>query len=260
MKVDAMVLAGGDGAVIDPTVHIKGLVPVAGKPMIEWVVDALRAADSVAEIAVVVPTAHELGAWADRVDYLVVSDASFIDNAIAGASIFGNDRHVLAATGDLPALTPEAIDDYITRSLESGADFSYPLVRAHDMEEQFPGSRRTYVKVAGGPVTGGNMMVLSPELVKRNRAIGQRLFETRKSPVAMARVIGVPFILKYISGRLRVDDVERKMEQLLGAKCAAIYTSYASIGADVDKPIDVVVAERVLYERSSGRISSSCVE
>ena len=27
MKVDAMVLAGGDGAVIDPTVRIKGLVP-----------------------------------------------------------------------------------------------------------------------------------------------------------------------------------------------------------------------------------------
>ncbi len=53
----------------------------------------------------------------------------------------------------------------------------------------------------------------------------------------MARVIGIPFVFKYLTGRLRVDDVERKMEQLLGAKCAAIYTSYASIGADVDKPI-----------------------
>lgn len=260
MKVDAMVLAGGDGAVIDPTVKIKGLVPIAGRPMIEWVIDALRAADSVAEIAVVVPTAQGLGSWADRVDHLVVSDASFIDNAIAGFTVFGGDRYVLGATGDLPALTPEAIDDYILHSLQSGAEFSYPLVRAHDMEEQFPGSRRTYVKVAGGPVTGGNMMVLSPGLVKRNREIGQRLFDTRKSPVAMARVIGVPFILKYISGRLRVDDVERKMEQLLGARCAAIYTSFASIGADVDKPIDVVVAERVLYARSSGRIPAGSVE
>ena len=69
----------------------------------------------------------------------------------------------------------------------------------------------------------------------------------------MARVIGIPFIFKYVTGRLRVDDVERKMEQLLGGKCAAIYTSYASIGADVDKPIDVVVAERVLYQRATGR-------
>jgi len=253
VKVDAMVLAGGEGAVIDPTVAIKGLVPVAGKPMIEWVVDALRAAETIGEIAVVVPSAANLGAWADKVDRLVISDASFIDNAIAGAQQFDGDRHVLAATGDLPALTPEAIDDFVAQSLVAGAEFSYPLVRAEDMEAQFPGSRRTYVKVAGGPVTGGNMVMLSADLLKRNRDIGQRLFDTRKSPIAMARVIGFPFIVKYVTGRLRVDDVERKMEQLLGARCAAIYTSHASIGADVDKPIDVVVASRVLYQRSTGR-------
>jgi hypothetical protein len=182
----------------------------------------------------------------------VVSDASFIDNAIAGLSIFDGDRHVFAATGDLPALTADDIDDYVAQSLESGAEFSYPLVRASDMEAQFPGSKRTYVKVDGGLVTGGNVMVLSPGLVQRNREIGQQLFETRKSPIAMARVIGLPFVFKYATGQLRVDDVERKMEQLLGAKCAAIYTAHASIGADVDKPIDVVVAERVLHERGLG--------
>jgi GTP:adenosylcobinamide-phosphate guanylyltransferase len=254
VKVDATVLAGGEGAIIDPTVAVKGLVPIAGRPMIEWVVDALRAASTVAEIAVVVPTAQGLGAWADRVDRIVVSNGSFIDNAIAGCEVFKNDRHVLGATGDLPALTPEAIDDYVTQSLATGAEFTYPLVRAEDMEAQFPGSQRTYVKVSGGSVTGGNMMVLSPDLVRRNREIGQRLFDTRKSPVAMARVLGFSFIVKYVSGRLRVEDVERKMEDLLGAKCAAVYTTHASIGADVDKPIDVVVAERVLYRRAEGRI------
>jgi GTP:adenosylcobinamide-phosphate guanylyltransferase len=255
VKVDAMVLAGGEGAVIDPTVLIKGLVPIAGRPMIEWVVDALRAASTVDEIAVVVPTDEGLGAWTDKVDHLVVSDSSFIENAIAGCDVFKRDRHMFCATGDLPALTAEAIDDYVSRSLETGADFTYPLVRAQDMEAQFPGSQRTYVKVAGGPVTGGNVMMLAPGLVSRNREIGQRLFDTRKSPIAMARVIGIPFIFKYATGRLRVDDVERKMQQLLGAKCAAVYTPHASIGADVDKPIDVVVSERVLYQRVSGTIT-----
>jgi len=174
--------------------------------------------------------------------------------------VFDTGRLVLGATGDLPALTPEAIDDFVTRSLESGADFTYPLVRASDMEEQFPGSQRSFVKVAGGEVTGGNVMLVSGELLVRNRDIGQRLFETRKSPVRMARVIGLPFILKYVTGRLRVDDVEHKMEQLLGGRCAAIYTSHASIGADVDKPIDVVVAERVLYQLGSGRNTTTGAE
>ena len=254
-----MVLAGGEGEVIDPTVRIKGLVPIAGRPMIEWVVDALRASSTIGEIAVVMPSGDHLGSWAQKVDHIVLSDGDFIDNAIAGAVVFENGRHVLGITGDLPALTPEAVDDYVIRSLEAGAEFSYPLVRAQDMEAQFPGSQRTYVKVAGGPVTGGNMVLISADLLKRNREIGQRLFDARKNPAAMARVIGIPFIVKYVTGQLRVDDVERKMGQLLGAKCAAIYTRHACIGADVDKPIDVVVAERVLYERSSGNIEVSSV-
>lgn len=258
-RVDAMVLAGGEGEVIDPTVHIKGLVPIAGRPMVEWVVRALRAAESIGEIAVVVPTGESLGSWTELVDHVVISNGSFIDNAIAGASAFNNGRSVLGSTGDLPALTAEAIDDYVERSLATGAEFSYALIRERDMEEQFPGSQRTYVKVAGGAVTGGNMSLISADFLKRNRQIGQRLFETRKSPVAMARVIGIPFIFKYVTGRLRVDDVEHKMEQLLDAKCAAVYTGYASIGADVDKPIDVVVAERVLYQRSSATIGEGSV-
>ena len=145
-----------------PAVHIKGLVPVAGKPMVEWVVDALRAAELVEQIAVVVPTAENLGAWVNKADKIVVSDGRFVDNGIAGVNSFRNDRCVLVTTGDLPALTPEAVDDFVTQSLERDADFSYPLVRKEDMLEQFPGSERTFVKIAGGRVTGGNMMVLSP--------------------------------------------------------------------------------------------------
>ena len=44
MRVDAIVLAGGDGAVIDPNCRFKGLVSISGRPMIEWVVDAMRGA------------------------------------------------------------------------------------------------------------------------------------------------------------------------------------------------------------------------
>jgi len=252
MKVGAMVLAGGDGAVIDPKVHVKGLVAVAGKPMIEWVVAALRAAETIADIAVVVPAEEGLGEWTRMVDRLVVSDGSFIENAVAGLSGFPGDVSILAATGDLPALTPAAIDDFVMRSLSAGAKFSYPLVRAEDMEAQFPGSQRTYVKVSGNRVTGGNMMVLEPGIVLRNRDLGQRLFDQRKSPVGMARVIGARFIFRYVTGQLKVEEVESKMEQLLGVRCSAIYTTHASIGADVDKPIDAVVAERVLYDRHIG--------
>lgn len=252
MKVDALVMGGGDGAVIDDAAPFKGLVPIGGRPMIEWVVDALRECEFVSEIAVAVPTAEALGPWADKVDKLVVTDANFIDNTIAGLSALNSGLHVFCATGDIPALTPEAIEDFTRRSIESGADVTYPLVRESDMLEQFPGSERTFVKVDGGKVTGGNCMLLAPNVMERNREIGQRLFDTRKSIFAMARVVGFKFVVRLIAGRVRVQDVEGRLAQLLGASCCAIYTNYASIGADVDKPVDVVVTERVLAAREKG--------
>lgn len=249
MRVDAVVLAGGDGAVIDPACRFKGLLTIAGRPMVSWVVDALRAAESVAEIAVVVPTAEDLGAWADDVDKLVVSDGTFLDNVLAGVGAFRTDRPVLVATGDLPALTGQAVDDFIARSLATSAEFTYPLIRESDMIEQFPGSVRTFVKLVDGAVTGGNMMITNPFLVERNRHIAQRLFDTRKSAIQMARVIGFRFVIKLAMGRLKVEEVEAKLAELLGGPSAAVYTTHASIAADVDKPIDVVVAERVLHGR-----------
>lgn len=251
--VDAVVLAGGDGAVLDPACRFKGLLPIAGRPMVEWVLDALNAAETVHEVAVVVPTAENLGAWVDRAGKLVVSNGSFVDNIIAGAGAFRADRKVLLVTGDIPALTPGAVDSFVRQSMATGAQATYPLIRENDMIEQYPGSERTFVRLADGKVTGGNMMLIDPQLLDRNREIGGRIFATRKNPLAMARVIGVRFVVRLVLGRLTAAEVEAKLGELIGGTGAAVYTSEASIGADVDKPVDVIVAERVLYSRVQGR-------
>ncbi|MBA4370017.1 MAG: hypothetical protein C0418_00355 [Coriobacteriaceae bacterium] len=251
VTVDAVVLAGGDGAVIDPTCRFKGLVPIAGKPMIEWVTDALRASSSVAEIAVVVPTAEDLGLWADRVDKLVVSDGEFMANVEAGVRAFREDRPVLVTTGDIPMLTPEAVDDFVARSIERGAEFAYPLVPKRALLEQYPGSQRTYVRLATGEATGGNMVLVDPKIVPRLHKVGQHLFDKRKDAAGMLRVLGLRFVFRLLTGRLHPADVEAKVGQLFDCTGVAVFTEHASIGADVDKPVDVVVAERVLYERAS---------
>jgi hypothetical protein len=221
--------------------------------MVAWVIEALDASQTVSEIAVVVPDKKGAGDWGASVDHLVESDGSFIDNALAGLSVFDERHPVLVVTGDVPALTATAVDDYVVRSLESGAAFTYPLVAEEDMEAQFPGSARSYLAVDGEKVTGGNLMLVTPEVVRRGRDLGERLFEARKSPISLARILGGAFVLRYAAGRLRVLDVERKMEHMLGVRCVALHTREASIGADVDKVGDVVLVERVLYSRTSGR-------
>lgn len=248
--VDAVVLGGGDGAVIDPTCRFKGLLPLAGKPMIGWVVEALRDAKSIAGIAVVVPTAEGLDEWVDMVDKVVINDGEFADNALAGIESFRAERPVLLTTGDIPALTPAAVDSFVAACLEREAEFAYPLVSRDDIMEQFPGSARTFFRLASGEFTGGNVALVSPALARRCRDIGQRLFEMRKSPTRTVRMLGLRFVIRMLMGRLDPADVEVKAGEMLGGRAIAVVTRHACLGADVDKPADVVVAERVLYARS----------
>jgi GTP:adenosylcobinamide-phosphate guanylyltransferase len=247
MKVDAVILAGGEGDVIDPACRFKGLLPVAGRPVVEWVVDALRQAETLSEIAVVIPTAEALGPWVDRVEKLVVSNGSFMDNVLAGTASFRMDRPVLVVTGDIPLVTPEAIDDFVRDSLATNADFTYPLVRREDMEAQYPGSIRTYFRLRSGWHTGGNAMLANPVLIPAARDLGQRLFDQRKSPVGTMRIAGLGFVARFMLGRLQPEDLGDKIQQLLlGGTGAAVMSRHASLAVDVDKPADLELVERVL--------------
>ena len=75
-------------------------------------------------------------------------------------------------------------------------------------------------------------------------------------PIGVVAIVALFVLVSSGAGIFLGTMFRNEMQQLLGAKCAAVYTPHASIGADVDKPIDVVVSERVLYQRVSGSISS----
>ncbi len=255
-QVDAVVLAGGSGAALNPAYRVKGFVPILDRPLVSWVVDALKAAQSVRSVVVVVPTDPQAAGantdgWVEKADQVVVCDKSFADNLEAGLAVLSQDLMVLGITGDLPALTPAAVDDLVFQTLDAGAGVSYPLIPEEDVLEQFPGSVRTFLKLKGGRATGGNGMVCDPRLFGPLKELCQAFFDTRKSPVAMLKIVGPAFAVKFVTGTLDPKDVERKMEKLMNTTCAALYIHEASIGNDVDKPADFAPIEAVLKERLS---------
>lgn len=259
MSVPCVILGGGDGRPVDGRTSVKGLVSVAGRPMVEWVLEAARKSATVAEITLVMPDAEGRDGSSIRADRLVSSDADFVGNLRAGLAAYHDREPVLVMTADVPALTSEAIDRFVAESLSRGVDLTYPLVAEEDLEREFPGSKRRYVRVDGQHVTGGNVVLLTPWLVGRGVGLAERLFDSRKSAIRLAGILGPAFVAKYLSGSLGVSDVERRMETLSGGKCSAFRVSHASIGADVDKSVDVEVVERVLYSRARRALSGSAV-
>jgi len=244
--VDAVILAGGSAEALDPACPAKGLFPVSGRPLVAWVADALRQAKSIRRIVAVVPSDECRGPWTELVDEVVICDGSFSENLGAGVHALSGDLMLAAATGDIPALTPEAVDDLVAQTLARKVALSYPLISRADMSEQFPGSQRTYFKLKAGRFTGGNIMVGDPRLYETFKNLTQQLYDTRKNPLAMVKMIGLKFVVKLALGRLEPRDVEMKLGQLIDAPCAAVYTRSASIGADVDKLADVAPVEQVL--------------
>ena len=248
--IDAAVLAGGvdrgDIAEETGTIH-RALLEVGGRPIIQRLLAALRGASSVGSVALVAPDPVQAAVGEDAVDARVVASDSFADNVRRGveATLPGSDA-VLVLTGDLPLLTPAAINDFVHQSLASRADLTYPIVPKESCERHFPGAQRTYVKLKDGTYTGGNGMVLTREFVKYRQQLIERVFAARKNPLKLAAMLGLGFIFGLATGRLTIAKVEAQVGRILGGRVAAVITNYPELGFDVDKMADLNLARRVV--------------
>ena len=256
--VDAVVLAGAPNTgrlhEVSPEPY-EALIEIAGRPMLAYVLDALRASSQVDRLVVVGPPELDpvvAAAGAERAD----AGPDVVVNLRAGVAALGaaGSRYILISTSDIPLLTPEAVDDFLTRCREMGdLDVYYPVVRRERSEEVYPGVERTYVRLKDGSVTGGNLFLMRADVLERSEGLLAEAISLRKHPLRMSRLLGPRVLVKAAVRTLSADDVERRVEELLGLRGRAVFTPYAEIGVDVDKPSDLALARQVLEGRCVSR-------
>ncbi|UCC69330.1 MAG: NTP transferase domain-containing protein [Armatimonadota bacterium] len=247
--LDAVVLAGGvdRGAIAAETgvVH-RPLLEVGGRPMIRRVMAALRGASSVGRVALVAPDPVQAAVGEEAVDVRVAASDTFVDNIRRGVeTVAPNSDQVLVLSGDLALITPAAINDFVEQSLAARADVTYPIIPKESCERQFPGARRTYVRLREGTYTGGNGVVLTRHFVASRWHLIEGLYAARKNPVKLAATFGLGFIFGLITGRLSLARIEARAGHIIAGRVAAIISSYAELGFDVDKLEDLNLARQV---------------
>ncbi|SMB89449.1 MobA-like NTP transferase domain-containing protein [Thermanaeromonas toyohensis ToBE] len=244
-NIDGIVLAGGSpgkGEILGATT--EALLPVGGRPMVTWVLRALQDSGCIERLVLVGPP--ELSTLAEEEGvYWVLAGSSAVESALNGYRALEGSRWLLLATADLPLLTPQAVRDFLERCLKVEADLYYPIITRQSVEEKFGGARRTYVRLKEGTFTGGNLALMRADALMPCALQGEKLVKLRKSPLGLARQIGLLFILKFILGRLTLAEVERNFSHLLGVRGVAIITPYPEIGMDVDKREDWELVRRV---------------
>ncbi|MCL4495419.1 MAG: nucleotidyltransferase family protein [Firmicutes bacterium] len=214
---------------------------VQGRPMVEYVVDALRQSGRVSPIVVVGPpqlALHDV-IWADLHD-------DMLENVISGLGAV-EDPAVLIATADIPLLTAYIVNAFLDHA-DPHYDVLYPVIERSVIEAKFPEARRTYVRLTDGTFTGGNLFMVRKEAVIRSQWTVRELLSHRKSPMRLASDIGIMTLVRWLVGKLSLGDAERRMKALLGIEGKALPFQYPEVGVDVDKPEDWILANKWLSQ------------
>lgn len=248
MPVDAVVLAGrpNQGAFREVSdVPYEALLDVGGRPMVSYVLAALAAAREVGRVAVVGPP--QLGELVREHPFLLVPMGETVfDNVQAGLAALEPAGKVLIATSDIPLISGPMVDRFLKQCAARPARLHYPVVRRELAEAKYPLVRRTYVTLADGTFTGGNLFLAEPAAVAAVLEQGRRVFAYRKRPWKLLGLLGWTFMLRYLTHRLTLAQVEARASELLGFPGAAVISPDPEVGVDVDWPQDLQLVRAAL--------------
>lgn len=237
-SVTAVVLAGGDaGDALARSVGApaKALVPLKGRPLGAYVLDALRAAQSVRRI-VWVGAAD--AAMRRLVSCRVPGGARLVDSLALGIGAalpdLGEDERVLVVTADVPWLRGPSVDRFV-REAGRDHDLVYPVIGREACESAFPGMRRTWIRLAEGEVTGGNVLLGRPKALVAALPWVDRVTRARKEPWRLAAMVGPDVVVRLASRRASLPYLEGRVRDLLGVEVRALRSDDASLGTDVDR-------------------------
>jgi len=242
--MDAIVTAGGIPQPDEPLYPFtqgesKALLDVAGKPMIQWVLDALSASQKVEQVLIIGLNA-ESGATSQKPTTYIPNQGSMLENVRAGVikllELNPASHHVLLVSSDIPAITAEMVDWVIQKALETDDDLYYNLISQEVMEKRFPGSKRSYTKLKGATVCGGDMNVIRTMVATGNDELWERIVAARKSAFKQAAILGFDTLLLLMLRVITLDQAVKRVSKRLGLKGRVILSPYAEIGMDIDKP------------------------
>ncbi len=227
----------------------KALVDVAGKPMAQWVLDALDEAPSVGRI-VVAGLEDEGTLTSPKIGHFLPDRGSMLENALGGIDwvLKANPQagQVLSCSSDIPLLTGAMVERLLAQCTDPTVDLYISIVARERMEQRFPDSRRSYVHFTDGDYAGGDVHVGASHVGHQYRDLWEALFASRKNALKQAARLGPAFFAKLMTRRLSLAELERRVRDKFGINGRALITEDAEVGMDADKPFQLEICRREL--------------
>jgi GTP:adenosylcobinamide-phosphate guanylyltransferase len=257
--MDAIVTAGGIPRPEDPLYTYshgdsKALIDVAGKPMIQWVLDALGNSKRVSNV-IIIGLSPKSGVTCKKPLHYVSNQGRMLANIVAGVNkaleINKRSKYVLIVSSDIPALKAEMVDWLIDTCMETKDDLYYGVCPRDVMEARFPESKRTYTHLKDMDVCGADMNITHVRMATEHLDMWESLIGTRKSPLRQASLIGFGTLFALFTRRLTLEDAVRRVCERIGVQGRAIVWPHAEPCMDVDKPSQLELLRADLAQQQS---------
>jgi GTP:adenosylcobinamide-phosphate guanylyltransferase len=216
----------------------KALIDLNGKPMIQWVLDALSGSALINHVIIVgLPPTTSLVCKHPLT--LIENQGDMIENVRAGTEeILKQDpcaQITLLLSSDVPAITSEMID-WLVKAVENQPfDVFYSVIERKVMEKRYPESKRTYTKLKDIEMCGGDVHALRPSIASQSNPLWDRILAARKNPLKQAWLVGFDTLFFFLTRHMNLENAALFLSHKLGIKGKALLLPFAEMGMDVDK-------------------------
>lgn len=242
--MDAIVTAGGIPQPGDPLYvysngNSKALIDISGKPMIQWVLDALNESQKVDNI-IIIGLSPKSGLASKKPLHYISNQGRMLANIVAGVNksleLNKKNEYVLIVSSDIPALKGDMVDWLVDTCMETRDDIYYGVCPSDVMETRYPTSNRTYTKLKDMHVCGADVNIIHVNQVTQHLDTWEKLIGNRKSPLRQAAVIGWDTLFQLATRQFTLQGLVERASERIGIKGRAITWDKAEPCMDVDKP------------------------
>jgi GTP:adenosylcobinamide-phosphate guanylyltransferase len=259
--MDAIVTAGGIPQPKDPLYpysngNSKALIDVAGKPMIQWVLDALSESKKVDNV-IIIGLSPKSGLTCKKPLHYISNQGRMLSNIVTGVNksleLQKKNEYVLIVSSDIPSLKGEMVDWLVTTAMKTKDDIYYGVCPREVMEARFPTSNRTYTKLSDMEVCGADVNIIHVNQVTQHLDTWEALIGNRKSPLRQAGVIGLDTLYQLWRRQFTLQALVERASERIGIKGRAIVWDRAEPCMDVDKPhqLEIMRADMAAQQRKA---------
>lgn len=233
----------------------KAMLPIAGKPMVQWVLDAIAASEQLTRVFVSGLSAeHGLHCGRRAIHYLP-REERLMETVLAGARAMraaGATRdRAIWVSGDLPLVRAEMLDWFATEAQSSPHDGYVSVIGGDLMRRRFPSAARTAVRFKDRTVYIGDVYAGDTRVALRPvHPVWAEVAAARKSPLRIAARVGLWSLLRFAAGQMTSARATRLARERFGLDLTLVDCPWAEMAMDVDRPSQFDIVSRELAGRA----------